>query len=135
MRRAARQALDNAIQAHTTATMQFAVSVRCRPPPGQGRDQPEGSSLAKLLQPLLGVGSAEAGSAVTEEELAVVQPFPTRPSSWDLSASLASIRRQVAAIYRELQGTRPVHLRLVDPAAPPVSRPPRASPARRAPPA
>jgi hypothetical protein len=122
MRRAARQALDNAIQAHTKATMQSAAGVRCSPPPGRGRDQPGGSSLAQLLQPLLGAGSAEAGSAVTKEELAVVQPFPTRPSGWDLSESLASIRRQVGDIYRNYRGlqvTRPTHLRLVDPAAPP----------------
>ena len=137
-RQAARRALDSAIQAQTTATMQFVAGVRCRPPPGRDRDQPGGSSLAQLLQPLLGVGSAEAGSAVTEEELAVVQPFPTRWVGWDLSESLASIRSQVDDIYRnyrDLQGARAVHLSLVAPAAPPLSRPPRASPARRGPPA
>jgi hypothetical protein len=134
MRLTARQAYGIAVQTHAEATMQSAARIRFSPSPGRGRDhdQPAGCSLARLLQPLLGVGSAEASSAVTEGELAVVRPLPARTSGWELSGSLASIRRQVSDLYSTLQGSPVVRLRLLDPAASPVGRPTPA-PSRRSP--
>lgn len=125
MRLTSRQAHRSTVQNYTRATMQSAARIRCSPPSGPGRDQPVGSLLAQLLQPLLGDARApaEAGTFVTERELAVVRPLPTRASGWELSESLANIRRQVNDLYRDLQGTLASHLRLLDPAAPPASRP------------
>jgi hypothetical protein len=124
MRLTSRQAHRGTVQTYTQATMQSAARIRCSPPPGPGRDQPGGSSLAQLLKPLLGEAPAEAGSVVSERELEVVRPLPNGASGWELSESLATIRRQVNDLYRDLQGTRAGHLRLLDPVAPP-GQPPR----------
>jgi hypothetical protein len=123
MRLTSRQAHRSTVQAYTQATMQSAARIRCSPAPG--RDQAGGGSLAQLLQPLLGDAPApvEAGNVVSERELAAVRPLPTRASGWELSESLANIRRQVNDLYRDLQGTRASHLRLLDPVVQPVSRP------------
>jgi hypothetical protein len=122
MRLTSRQAHRSTVETYTQATMQSAARIRCSPPPGPLRDQPGGSSLAQLLQPLLGKAPAGAGNVVSERELTVVRPLRTPASGWELSQSLANIRRQVNDLYRDLQGTRASHLRLLDPAAAPASR-------------
>jgi hypothetical protein len=146
MRLAARQALGRAVQAQVQATMQSAVRVHSSPPTrgrGRGQDQPAGSLLAQLLQPLLAppaLAPAEASRAVTEPELAAVHPIATREISPGLEGSLATLRSRVQAIHRQFQlarqgtvVTRTGHLRLVPPPeSAPTSRTPH--PPHRAPP-